>query len=184
MFATLLAFSVFINVGYNLDHILDVYNVYNNRKGIDYYAEVHTTRQNIFVHVVCMPFTIYGMLYWIPAVFLCDATNAFYLQLALFLFYFSHYFKIDRVTAMYFALMYVPGVFISAHKYVGGWGDFAFGLSMSAGVLGLQEYVGHHLGGDPPSRPEGVLNAIFYAMYFSAEHLRNYAEYFGVFDGL
>lgn len=174
---TLLAFSAIALFGYNLDHILDYCNVYSNQKGVDYYAEVHTTRQNIFVHVVCMPFTIYGMLYWIPALFFCNATEALYVQFALYLFYLAHYVKINHVTSFYFTLMYIPGVFLSMHRYTGGFDDFVFGISMSAGVLGLQEYAGHFLGGDPPSRVEGVLNAIFYAMYFSAEHARIYCEY-------
>ena len=37
-------------------------------------------------------------------------------------------------------------------------------------ALGIQEGVGHYIGGDIASRPEGVLNAIVYAMYFSVGH--------------
>ena len=173
----LLSYASLFLLGYGVDNVMDYCNVYSNRKGVDYYAEVHTTRQNIFVHVVCMPFTIYGMLFWIPAMFMCDVTNAYEVQIGLYIFYLGHYIKIDPLTSFYYTLMYIPGVFFAAHNFVGGMYDFIYGFCMSAGVLALQEYAGHHLGGDPPSRPEGVLNAIFYAMYFSAEHFRNYCEY-------
>ena len=173
----LLSYASLFLLGYGLDTILDYYNVYSNRKGIDYYAEVHTTRQNIFVHVVCMPFTIYGMLLWIPAVLLCDASNAYTVQVGLYFFYLGHYIRIDPLTAFYYTLLYIPSILFAAQNFVGGLSDFAYGFGVSAGVLLIQEYVGHHLGCDPSSRPEGVLNAILYAIYFSAEHFRNYCEY-------
>ena len=44
------------------------------------------------------------------------------------------------------------------------------GLMISGVGLGLQEVIGHWWGGDIASRPEGVPNAILYAMYFCATH--------------
>ena len=44
-------------------------------------------------------------------------------------------------------------------------------LTICIPSLICQEVIGHYIGGDIPSRPEGVLNAIVYAMYFSVSHL-------------
>ena len=44
-------------------------------------------------------------------------------------------------------------------------------LTICIPSLICQEVAGHYFGGDIPSRPEGVLNAIVYAMYFSVSHL-------------
>ena len=44
-------------------------------------------------------------------------------------------------------------------------------LSICVPSLIFQEAIGHYFGGDIPSRSEGVLNAIVYAMYFSVSHL-------------
>jgi hypothetical protein len=50
------------------------------------------------------------------------------------------------------------------------WWLFKKGFITSFLALGFQEGIGHYIGGDIPSRPEGVLNAIVYAMYFSVCH--------------
>ncbi len=42
------------------------------------------------------------------------------------------------------------------------------------GSLVIQESIGHYIGGDPPSRPEAVPNAIVYACYYSVNHLRDF----------
>ena len=44
------------------------------------------------------------------------------------------------------------------------------GLLISFIALICQEFYGHYLGGDDPSRPEGVLNAIMYAKFYSIGH--------------
>jgi hypothetical protein len=44
-------------------------------------------------------------------------------------------------------------------------------LTICIPSLICQEAIGHYFGGDIPSRSEGVLNAIVYAMYFSVSHL-------------
>ena len=44
-------------------------------------------------------------------------------------------------------------------------------LTICIPSLICQEVVGHYFAGDIPSRSEGVLNAIIYAMYFSVSHL-------------
>mgnify|MGYP001279228787 CR=1 FL=1 len=45
------------------------YNVKVANEGVNYYGEVHTSTLNRYIHTVGMPFTIYGMTQWIPALF-------------------------------------------------------------------------------------------------------------------
>ena len=54
--------------GYGTNFILPLLGIYHGKKGVDYYAEVHTRRQNILAHVAGMPVTIFGMTLWIPAI--------------------------------------------------------------------------------------------------------------------
>ena len=45
------------------------------------------------------------------------------------------------------------------------------GLVISYYALFIQEIIGHYLGGDEPSRIEGVINAVLYAPYFGSKEL-------------
>ena len=48
---------------------------------------------------------------------------------------------------------------------------FLHGFVTSFLSLLFQEIVGHYMGGDIPSRPEGVLNAILYSVIYSTYHI-------------
>ena len=48
---------------------------------------------------------------------------------------------------------------------------FLHGFLISFLSLVFQEIVGHHLGGDIPSRQEDVFNAILYAVLYSTYHV-------------
>ena len=54
---------------------------------------------------------------------------------------------------------------------MGNWNMFWHGFLVSFIALGCQEFFGHYLGGDDPSRPEAVPNAIVYATLFSTWHI-------------
>lgn len=164
--------------GFCTNFILPLFGVYHGKKAVDYYAEVHTTRQNIVVHVIGMPFTIVGMTLWIPALgeLLYDI-DPYISQYCLFTYYLGLYSYIKLDDCVYFCFMYYPTVIAGAHMYVGGLYDLGLGLLISTVALVFQEIVGHNMGGDPPSRPEAVLNAIFYAKYFSAKSLKNILRY-------
>jgi len=81
----------------------------------------------------------------------------------------GHYWKINSETAGYYILIYYQVVLLSMFTYVGGWYDVMFGMGFSTTALVIQEVVGHKMGGDPPSRIEGIPNAILYAIYFSTD---------------
>jgi hypothetical protein len=147
--------------------------IYNGQKGIDYYNEAHKSRFNKFIHMICMPITIYGMIIWISSLLCNNLTDVYYLNLGLFMFYFNHYLNINKKLALWLIVMYVPVIYMS-YKYLSyeyNWIDnIIYGLKVSFGSLFIQETVGHYLGGDIPSRLEGVLNAILYAIYGSVEY--------------
>ena len=48
---------------------------------------------------------------------------------------------------------------------------FIYGFGISFISLSIQEIFGHYIGGDAPSRLEGIPNAILYANYYSVSHL-------------
>jgi hypothetical protein len=177
LFETLL-FIGSIWCGYASNYVMGAVGIYHGKKGVAYYAEVHTKRQNIVVHVIGMPFTIYGMTLWIPAT--AEALFDFdpYLtQYALFLYYLGLYSYISLDDCVYYCFMYFPTILLGRTTYVGGLYDVLMGLGISTAALVFQEIVGHKMGGDPASRPEGVLNAIFYAKYFSASSLKRILRY-------
>ena len=157
-------------LGYNACYLMKLCNMKYDIKGVEYYAEVHTTKQNVITHVVGMPFTIYGILLWIPT--LLWWWTAWKIQLGLYLLYLGHYIRIDFQNSLYFTIMYIPSLILSMTNYTSGLYGFLKGFSISTASLVFQEYVGHYLGNDPPSRLEAIPNAIVYAIYFSADSLK------------
>ena len=157
-------------IGYNACYLMEIIGMKYNKKGIEYYAEVHTTKQNVITHVVGMPFTIYGILLWIPTLLWWWA--AWKIQFGLYLLYLGHYIRIDFQTSLYFTVMYIPSIIFSMINYVPGFYGFLKGFTISTASLAFQEYVGHYLGNDPPSRLEAIPNAIVYAIYFSVDSLK------------
>ena len=84
---------------------------------------------------------------------------------------------IDPIVGLCTFLLYYPVLLIGNEIYriIGKNGSFlncfVLGVSISIVALIIQEYFGHYMGGDEPSRPEGVLNAILYAKYYSIYHI-------------
>jgi hypothetical protein len=191
--------------GMILTNILNILNIKSGQKGVDYYNEAHKSKLNKFVHMVMMPFTVYGMTILLPSLIMNNSMNIsnnnsmnismnnsmnisnnnsmnniknnindiFYLELGLFLFYFNHYVNINKNVALWMIVMYLPVVYMG-YNYLcfnkDVYENIIYGLKISGTSLLIQEIFGHYLGGDIPSRPEGVLNAIFYAIYSSVEY--------------
>ena len=144
--------------------------------GVDYYAEAHLSAWNARIHTMGMPFTIFGILQWIPTLLGLNYNQSKMLAYNLYTLYAGHYFRLDkRILLMYLLFYYVPLKY-AINEYrkhdpsTLRWWLFKKGFITSFIALGLQEGIGHYVGGDIPSRPEGVLNAIIYAMYFSVGH--------------
>ena len=147
------------------------------QSGIDYYAEVHQTSWNAYCHTVGMPFTILGMLMWIPVCVTNNPKIAQEIQQFLYISYGSYYFCISpQISAMYFAMYYYP--YIKAHEYFNTYNNkkdrfttFILGFMIAFFALLFQEVVGHWYGGDDLSRFEAIPNAILHAKYFSISHM-------------
>ena len=162
-------------LGYYSYDLLKPY-IHVGQTGVDYYAEAHLSSWNARIHTMGMPFTIFGILQWIPTLLGLNYNQSKMLAYNLYTLYAGHYFRIDkRVFLMYLMFYYLPLKYaINEYKMHDPstlrWWLFRKGFITSFLALGIQEGVGHYIGGDIASRPEGVLNAIVYAMYFSVGH--------------
>ena len=164
-------------IGLFLSEILTSLGVMNGQEAVDYYAEVHLSKWNSFVHTVGMPFTYMGFNIAVPALFRLSSPSAILMQKCFYIVYIVHYFSINPLVALVTALVYVPVISYGGWynrewtKKYGYCSTVARGVLVSFVALSCQEYFGHYLGGDEASRPEGVLNAILYANYYSIEHI-------------
>ena len=79
------------------------------------------------------------------------------------LIYYIIYYFVTKKACIYYKIYYI----ISKNKHIM---IFIRGFLISAMGLIFQEIVGHKLGGDIPSRFEGIPNAILYAKYYSIYH--------------
>lgn len=164
-----------IYIGYVIPFILEHFFKFNiGHDGVEYYSEVHTTNLNSIIHTIYMPFTIYGMLLWIPQVFQLNNNNSKKLQWFLYLMYMTHYIIINNIIGLYIAIYYSIPLYFARLTYDNiKCNYFINGIIISTISLFIQESIGHWYSGDPPSRLEAIPNAIIYAMYFSISHLIN-----------
>lgn len=159
--------------------------------GVNYYAEAHVSPLNAWIHTIVMPYSIHGILLCIPALFNLTPVDARLLMWNLYYLFGGIYFRIDTIGMfLYFGMYFYPvkkSILVYHEDYLciepnddELYNYFLFskiqifllskGLLISFYGLLFQEIVGHWLGGDIPSRPEAILNAIIYAMYFSSVH--------------
>jgi hypothetical protein len=154
--------------------VFNLVNFTNGQAGLDYYGEVHLSSWNSWVHTIGMPFTFYGISCWFPALFGLSNKGMNRMQKYVWYLLFMHYIYIDILRGLFCALFYIVPM-INAHDTVefskSRWDLIKHGLIYSVVALVCQEYFGHYLGGDDPSRPEAVPNAIVYATYYSTYHL-------------
>ena len=175
-----LYYILFFNLGTSIG--LLSYDILSNvfligDKGVKYYGEAHLSLLNKWIHTICMPFTVYGILYWFIGLITTNKKYTNQLTWFLYLLFGGHYLRISFMGALRYYILYYPvaKIFIK-HNNQDLYNKYTKknlikkGFIISILSLTIQEYVGHTLGGDIQSRPEGVLNAILYACYFSANH--------------
>jgi uncharacterized membrane protein YGL010W len=146
----------------------------NGQEALDYYAEVHQSTWNSLMHTVGMPFTFYGISCWFPALFRLSNANKNRMQECVWTVLFVHYMTIDLFRGMLCLLVYIYPAYLALErtKYtLTDWDLFKHGFMVSFCSLVFQEIVGHWMGGDDPSRVEGIPNAIFYSVFYSTYHL-------------
>ena len=71
--------------------IFNLFGVYTGEQAVQYYAEVHQSKWNSFIHTLGMPFTYYGILLCVPTLFSNDKTTVARLQLFLYPYFISYY---------------------------------------------------------------------------------------------
>lgn len=169
-------------MGLIIPSILSMFGVLTGQEGVIYYGEVHSTFHNAMVHSVCMPFTIYGMLLWIPntVIYLSGKKYTTYIarhigsdiQRYLYILYMTHYLMVSIKIGLILVLVYSVPLYFAHRRYIDivDSNHVVYGLAISTFFLTFQEVFGHYYGGDDPSRPEAVFNAILYATYFSVGH--------------
>ena len=162
-------------LGYLSHNVLKPY-LHVGSSAVYYYAEAHTNKWNAIIHTLGMPFTVFGVLQWIPAFLGLDSGQSKILAYMLYTLYAGHYVRMDkRICLLYLILYYLPvkyavRVYNTYDPTTQRLWLFQKGVITMLLALTFQESIGHYVGGDIPSRPEGVLNAIIYAMYFSVSH--------------
>ena len=173
-----------IIIGIFLPKIFEVFNILVGQPGVDYYGEVHSTFHNSMVHTIFMPFTIYGMLLWIPQTLIyiyqwdkldkkIQIKRAIDIQYFFYIVYMTHYLTINIGIGL--ILMYVYAYPLQYgvlyYKECNTSNVIKRGLAISIISLIIQEIFGHYMSDDEASRPEAVFNAILYATYFSIGHI-------------
>lgn len=146
-----------------------VSGVLSGQEGVNYYAEIHQSRWNSWVHTIFMPFTYGGFNLAVPALLSMPARPARRFRWLVFGTYVIHYASINILVALLVAYFYTYVIRFAntlydalTHRQSVFWG-----LAVSVTALIIQEVIGHWWGGDPASRPEGVGNAILYAVFYS-----------------
>ena len=141
---------------------------------VNYYGEVHLSYWNSVMHTMGMPFTSYGIVLALPALFNLDNDSANYLQKCVFIVYFIHYLTFDPSIALLYFLFYSFPLYYAMMVYRDTPDKKSLlihGLKTSFYALTFQEVIGHTIGGDDQSRIEAIPNAITYAMHYSVSHL-------------
>lgn len=160
---------------YLLPKMLDLCGILHGEEGVIYYAEVHKSKFNSYIHTIFMPFTYLGFNMAVPAILGLSVRQASRLQLAFYCMYITHYMTINIHSGVLCAIIYSMPVLLASNTYDLNIARYRYmlifmGLCISTTALFIQEIVGHYFGGDDPSRPEGVLNAILYAKYYAMAH--------------
>lgn len=165
---------------YILPYLLNRFGILYGEEGVVYYAEIHKSKFNSYIHTIFMPFTYLGFNMAVPAILGLSVRQALRLQLAFYCMYITHYMTIDIHSGILYAIIYAMPVLLAGNTYKLNIASYRYilifmGLCISTTALLIQEIVGHYFGGDYPSRPEGVLNAILYANYYAIAHItQNY----------
>ena len=156
-----------------LTPIFDLFKFRNGIDGLHYYGEVHRSKFNSCIHTIGMPFVMYGMNLWIPALLMMNYINAMKMQQYFYFVYITHYISIDTKAGLITAAVYsIPALYANnLYRITDGENMLSYGLWISTLFLVFQEFVGHYFSCDKQSRWSAIPNAIMYAEYYSIFHL-------------
>ena len=182
--------GISIFIGYNSYDILSNFMLVGD-EAISYYAEAHLSPWNSCIHTIVMPYSMYGMLFWLSSLFNLNPLYAKKMMWCLYTLFIGHYYRFNKMGTLLYCLLYFNTVRKASIEYKKNYTEiilkenistnryfnkvqyylFVKGFFISFCGLLFQEIVGHWIGGDIASRPEAVPNAIVYAMYFSSGNL-------------
>lgn len=169
-FYILFLVSIGTYIGYSTHIVMYKLKIYHGYQGVLYYDNAHLKLLNRIIHTVFMPITTIGILLCAPATININKDDLWQFYLVVYISYITHYLYFDKITPIIVSLQYLPSVIIAYKLYLNLHPQISliYGLIMSITSLLIQESFGHFISGDIPSRPEGVVNAIFYAVYSSS----------------
>ncbi len=160
-----------ILIGFFFQFILNCFGILTGDEAINYYGEVHQSNWNSNIHSIFMPITSFGFLLGIPSLFRLNRYDAHIFQDCVYLFYTVHYSTISLKIGMVFALVYYQVLIKAKNNYRNNFSYAFYGLATSTVTLIIQEVVGHQMGGDNPSRLDGIFNAVMYANFYSLKNI-------------
>ena len=139
------------------------------KQGVAYYAEVHKSQWNRFIHSLFMPVAATGALMLVPGLTAATKPQARSLWAFVLSTYLTHYFTVNPKVALVTTMIYLNcfAYLDSNYDEANACKSAKQGFCAMTGALLVQEVVGHYLGGDSPSRLEAIPNAILYAPYFA-----------------
>lgn len=137
-------------------------------EGVEYYAMVHQSPVNSLCHTLGMPFTVYGLLHAIPALFKLRYREALMVQKFLYVSFMTYGITINWKIGLLSCVVYYIPLLIAGLGYHRR-DSLSRGLTITCCALLVQETVGHYLSGDPQSRIDvfSISNAITHAVYYS-----------------
>lgn len=162
-----------ITLGFSFSFIMQIVGMSYGEEGVRYYGEIHTMFLNRLIHCMFMPFTMYGVLLFVPNLIFYNNLNKINkLKRMTFVTYIAHYATFDVVGAILTAIYTLPITYFAIkHQDKVCYQNMMKGFAISFGALIIQEIFGHYISGDKPSRFEAIPNAIIYAPYFAINEL-------------
>ena len=162
---------IILLTGYFFHINQDLIGMYSLDEGLNYYGEIHKSPLNKIIHGLFMPLTVYGILLWFPVLLNLNILDASILRVCVYYFYLGLYLKINIYYALIYLVFYYFPLKFANIDYKNTYYTLINGLVISFYSLIIQEIIGHYLGGDEPSRIEGLINAVLYAPYFGVREL-------------
>ncbi len=169
-----------ILLGYYFPEVLFFLGIMNGMEAVQYYGEVHLSFWNSLIHTFFMPITYLGLNIAVPSLVLYNPMKNRYaeiLQWSVYLVYMTYYATINLHIAIITTVIYFYSVKFATYFYnpikrmnINRIEKIALGLIISGLALSIQESFGHYIGGDDPSRLEGILNAVLHSKFYSSGH--------------
>ena len=149
--------------------ILSFFGIINGRDAVTYYGDIHKNHTNKILHMTLLPFAAYGYALGVPALFKLSYDDAALIRNWFYITFIIHYYSINAGITAIFAIIYFFPLYFAHIHYKPTFRIALEGIGIGTSLMIVMEYIGHTLFEIDNSRPEGVLNAIFYSHFFITE---------------